>query len=101
MFVRGAPGLIVRRFLCRYFSEPRHRGVLFPTLIAACHQHFGNAAVAGNDLALELLAEFLEENLGAWQAEEPPVDGFAGASSVGWLGVGAISILGCGWITIE
>ena len=53
--------------------------MLFPTLIAACYEHLGNAAVAGIDLAMDLLAEFLEGNVRAWHADEPPVDGVAGA----------------------
>lgn len=57
--------------------------MLFPTLIAACHQHRHNAAVAGNDLAMELLAEFLEENLRAWRADKAPVGGGAAGSRVG------------------
>lgn len=83
----GGPwGDVCVTYLCRYFSEPRHRAVLFPTLIAACHEHLSNAAAAGNDLAMELLAEFLEGNLRAWHADEPPpADGevVAGASLVG------------------
>eukprot|EP00752_Nemacystus_decipiens_P012178 g10796.t1 len=79
----GPPPTILGR-LCnlpfRYFSEPRHRAVLFPTLIAACHEHLGNAAVASSDLAMELLAEFLEGNLRAWRADDPPVDGAGGVS---------------------
>lgn len=53
--------------------------MLFPTLIAACYEHLGNAAVAGIDLAMDLLAEFLEGNVRAWHADEPPVDGVARA----------------------
>lgn len=72
------------RRVCRYFSEPRHRAVLFPTLVATCHGHLGNAAVAGNDLAMELLAEFLEENLRAsWQTDETPAAGAAAGAATG------------------
>lgn len=59
--------------------------MLFPTLIAACHEHLGNATAAGDELSMELLAEFLEGNLAAWRADEPPAigGGVDAASTVG------------------
>ncbi|CAM9540758.1 unnamed protein product, partial [Ectocarpus sp. 8 AP-2014] len=52
----------------RYFSEPRHRAVLLPTLMSICHANVGNRIAAEEELASEFLADFLEENLEAHRA---------------------------------
>ena len=63
--------------VCRYFSDPRHQAVLFPTLVAICHDNLSCTAVAENELAMELLADFFEVNLKARAADESPVAGVA------------------------
>ncbi|CAM9774228.1 unnamed protein product, partial [Ectocarpus fasciculatus] len=54
----------------RYFSEPRHRAVLLPTLMSICHANVGNRIAAEEELSSEFLADFLEENLQAHRADE-------------------------------
>ncbi|CAN0288818.1 unnamed protein product, partial [Ectocarpus sp. 4 AP-2014] len=54
----------------RYFSEPRHRAVLLPTLVSICHANVGNRIAAEDELAPEFLADFLEENLEAHRADK-------------------------------
>lgn len=71
-----------------YFSEPRHRSALFPSLIVACHNNAGNVAVAENDLAMELLADFLEKNMEACQADgHASSAALSAAEEVSWSGL--------------
>ncbi|CAN0277880.1 unnamed protein product [Ectocarpus sp. 12 AP-2014] len=63
---RGNPFPAILARLCdlpfRYFSEPRHRAVLLPTLMSICHANVGNRIAAEEELSSEFLADFLEEN---------------------------------------
>ncbi|CAB1096330.1 unnamed protein product [Ectocarpus sp. CCAP 1310/34] len=71
---RGGPFPAILSRLCdlpfRYFSEPRHRAVLLPTLTSICHANAGNIIAAEEELSSEFLADFLEENLEAHRSDE-------------------------------
>ncbi|CAN0436343.1 unnamed protein product [Ectocarpus sp. 12 AP-2014] len=71
---RGNPFPAILARLCdlpfRYFSEPRHRAVLLPTLMSICHANVGNRIAAEEELSSEFLADFLEENLEAHRSDE-------------------------------
>ncbi|CAM9839959.1 unnamed protein product [Ectocarpus sp. 6 AP-2014] len=71
---RGGPLPSILARLCdlpfRYFSGPRHRAVLLPTLMSICHANVGNRIAAEEELSSEFLAEFLEENLETHRADE-------------------------------
>ncbi|CAM9199997.1 unnamed protein product, partial [Hapterophycus canaliculatus] len=73
-FLHQGPTPTVLQRLCnlpfRYFSEPRHRSALLPTLISICKENVGNRVAAENFLNLEFLASFLEENLKNFRADE-------------------------------
>ncbi len=42
-----------------YFSQPDLRAVLFPTLIAACHDNAENRGILGEEMSYALLEEFM------------------------------------------
>ena len=48
----------------RYFSEPDLKAVLFPSLIAACHQNEENLAILAEEMSYELLKQFMESDEG-------------------------------------
>lgn len=55
--------------------------MLFPTLLAICNHNLGSTARAENELAMELLAEFLEEHLGGVRrAEKSSLSPIAGVA---------------------
>ena len=47
----------------QYFSDPKLRAILFPTLVAACYENDENRRVVEQDLSCILLANFIDENV--------------------------------------
>merc|ERR1719383_577034 len=52
----------------QYFSDPKLRAILFPTLVAACYENDENRRVVEQDLSCILLANFIDENVMAQES---------------------------------